>query len=66
MLSTKLKFDVCIADQRFSYYIDFGVSRMHIVFFFLTGYTKCHTLRPIDSKKFFHHSIVKLLESVQN
>ena len=66
MLSTKLKFDVCIADQRFSYYIDFGVSRMHIVFFFLTGYTKCHTLPSIGSKYLFYFSIVELLESVQN
>ena len=63
MLSTKLKFDMCIVDHCSSYYINFGVSR---IYSFFTGYTKCHTLCPIGSKYLFHFSIVKLFESVQN
>ena len=37
MLSIKLKFDMRSVDHPFSYYINFGVSRVHS---FFTGYTK--------------------------
>ena len=66
MLSIKLKFDMYIADSCFSFHINFGVSRIHSIFFFFIGYTKCHALRFIGSKFLFHFSIAKLLESVQN
>ena len=63
VFSTKFKFDMCIADQYSSFYINFGMSRMYT---FFTGYTKCHTLCLMGSKYLFHFSIVKLFEYVHN
>ena len=61
-LSIKLKFDMCIADHRSLYYINFGGSR---IYSFLTVHTKSHTLRPFGPKYLFHFGTVKLHESVQ-
>ena len=47
VLSIKLKFDKYTVDHRFSYYINFDVSRRYS---FFTGYKKCRTLRPTGSK----------------
>ena len=65
MLSTKLKFDMCIVDHRF-YNIRTILILVWAGYIFFTGYTKCHTLRPIGSKYLLYFSIVKLLESVPN
>ena len=62
-LLIKLKFDMCIIGHRSLYYINFGVNR---IYRFFTEYSKCHTLRRIGSKYFFHFSIIKLLEPVCN